>query len=589
MGKIQCTSQRSNHLHWEIIEKSLKNANTPLERKIHDEYHWLKSMYKEKDRIEDKEKLENFVRWYRMAHCDESEKSGKSYNKNTYQNGVDLEKGEKLDQLNRFKKEDSELENYFKWRDISSIDLNPDSSSLSLSSLSGSTIFIDNLYELNLRNFFEKSKSAYTERMMEGGPESFRWLSWVVSVNLPSDRCKDLYINLCLEKLDDQTDTQIKKDLNRTLVEILSTEGLGEVQIKDIRDIKDINQESNLKDPAHNYLYRVLRAFSNIDKEVAYCQGMNFIVGFLLIASDFNETDTFYMILALFSHTYNEKFGIRGFFSEGFPLLRAYCHVFNHFLMEKMPRLRKHFLSLDLPDEVWISKWMQTLFTICLPFEATVRLWDCILAHGIEFIISFSLAFVKQFEQDLLQLEDAFDVIDYFKKVFSRSGGGNKMRKENYIYKGDTNSGFIFTKFEEILIQARKMNISSSSIEFLKREYEKLENINLESVNKGYMIRKQTKKFSVSTNIMCELLPSTLCHTRSVNSNNDNGVVVNTVHTANGANLETINNNIIINNPYNIEVSQDLGEDNIEEGHIEDGIDLKLGLYTFTPKIKMNK
>ena len=79
---------------------------------------------------------------------------------------------------------------------------------------------------------------------------------------------------------------------------------------KENKDIDDFNQCQ---------LYRLLRAFSNNDKEVSYCQGMNFIAGFVLIASDFNQVESFYMLQALFSETFNNSFGIRGFFSENFP------------------------------------------------------------------------------------------------------------------------------------------------------------------------------------------------------------------------------------------------------------------------------
>ena len=45
-------------------------------------------------------------------------------------------------------------------------------------------------------------------------------------------------------------------------------------------------------------LSRILKAIALIDKELSYCQGMNFIVGFLLIITNGNEIEarifTFY-------------------------------------------------------------------------------------------------------------------------------------------------------------------------------------------------------------------------------------------------------------------------------------------------------
>ena len=38
-------------------------------------------------------------------------------------------------------------------------------------------------------------------------------------------------------------------------------------------------------------LYKILKAFWNLDKVIGYCQGMNLIVGFMLIISKFKESD----------------------------------------------------------------------------------------------------------------------------------------------------------------------------------------------------------------------------------------------------------------------------------------------------------
>ena len=175
------------------------------------------------------------------------------------------------------------------------------------------------LIEGNILKFYTNHKSRFMERVFKGPPESLRWLGWLVCGEIPIERKNEFFMQNYYEKLDEKIDNQIKKDLNRTMVEISLTKYTSTHSIDKILN----------EDPTSNFLYRVLRAFSNNDKEVSYCQGMNFIAGFILVASDFNETDTFYMMIALFSETFGSKFGIRGFFSENFPLLKAYILVFN--------------------------------------------------------------------------------------------------------------------------------------------------------------------------------------------------------------------------------------------------------------------
>ena len=74
-----------------------------------------------------------------------------------------------------------------------------------------------------------------------------------------------------------------------------------------IRDIERTfpNQKISKKDlrKKETSLYKVLKAFWNLDKEIGYCQGMNLIVGFMLILSNFNERDTFDLLTCMFSNT----------------------------------------------------------------------------------------------------------------------------------------------------------------------------------------------------------------------------------------------------------------------------------------------
>ena len=84
-------------------------------------------------------------------------------------------------------------------------------------------------------------------------------------------------------------------------------------------------------------------------------------------------------------------------------MLKYYLFLFNYSFEKKLPVLSKHLKSLDIPDEVWISKWFQTLFTICLPFEAICRLWDCLASLGLDFLIKFSIALLQLLEPKLLK------------------------------------------------------------------------------------------------------------------------------------------------------------------------------------------
>jgi hypothetical protein len=452
MGKIQCTSLKQRSDNWLMIERYLNNINTPLDKKIHDEYYSIKNKrHSETDltHIPFNKRMHRFVKWYKMA----SPGGGlDAFNRNM---------SDKLPRTPVKKNISSPLHSMVISEDmyksfvnntdikcrrsmIGSIDFDSNAQSISLNSNIST-----NKVEMNLRNVYLMNRSRFCQKVSKGVPDCFRWLSWMICSQVPEDRSEDLFAHYYKETIDEEIDIQIKKDLNRTLSEIY-----------------DINAEDT-----QNFLYRLLRAFGNLDKVVAYCQGMNFIAGFLLLLSDFNEVDSFYMLINLFSISFSDNFGIRGFYTDDFPLLKAYLYAFDFYFHKKCPVLFKHFKALEIPDEVWIAKWFQTLYTICLPLNVLVRFWDCLFSSGLEFLISFSLGLIQQLEKDLLKLEDAFDVTEFFKKMgpFFTPGGMK-----------------IHLNIEDIIQNAKKYNITRTDVNGLIKEHEKVNKVNLSPLSTKY-------------------------------------------------------------------------------------------------------
>ena len=327
------------------------------------------------------------------------------------------------------------------------------SASGSLNSSHSSTYPI-NQAEIGLREFIISNKTKFLERICKGPPDSFRWIAWIIAAGIELERKEEFYFNLLVEKIDDKTETQIKKDLNRTSTD----EKLFSLEM------------------TKTSLFNVLRAYAICDKEVSYCQGMNFIAAFLLIVSDFNEVDTLHMMIFLFMFN-KSNLGIRGFFMDNFPLLNLYTYQFNHLFEIHFPVLKKHFDKLEIPNELWIAKWFQTLFTICLPLDILIRLWDCILVKGLDFLFNFVLSFIKVLEKDLTKLEDIADISEYFKRI---NPYANNMDMTNTIFELDV---------EAIIKDALNIKISKNLLNKLKLEYEDKFKIDLSYIKVSYDLK----------------------------------------------------------------------------------------------------
>jgi len=261
--------------------------------------------------------------------------------------------------------------------------------------------YSDKVIEERIIAFYLNNKSKFLERVFKGPPDSFRWVSWCIINEIPLERDIHIFNNYLTKDLEKDNKDRIIRDIERTFSD------------------KNINNTELRK--LETSLYNILKAFWNLDNEVGYCQGMNLIVGFLLLLSNGNELDTFYLLISNFSSTFKERkkniFSFRGLFSEEFPLLYFFNFIFDILLEENLPDVKKHLDEMGITYDLWIGQWFQTLFTIILPINWLQRLWDCIYSDNIYFVIKFGIVFTKLIKDDILGKNEEIDIIDFFKDL----------------------------------------------------------------------------------------------------------------------------------------------------------------------------
>lgn len=256
----------------------------------------------------------------------------------------------------------------------------------------------DNTYiEKGVFQFYKRNKSKFIKRVIKGPPKGFILACWIALNKIPIPRLEDVYEYYLHSEIDTTIKEMIVRDIDRTF---------------------PYSEYSQMSINYPDHLFNLLKAFANIDKQIGYCQGMNFIVAFLLILSEWNERDAFFLLIALFSNTFKDKpYSLRGFFIEGFPLLLYFNHLFSIAFEKHLPKLNSHFNSLGIPLDVWAGRWFQTLFTVILPIEWCIRLWNCLFVFSNTFMIKFAIVFIQQFESDLIELNDDQEVMKYFNNI----------------------------------------------------------------------------------------------------------------------------------------------------------------------------
>ena len=313
--------------------------------------------------------------------------------------------------------------------------------------------YSDKSIEEKIITFYSHNKSKFKERLFKGPPDCFRWLSWCIINEIPLERDINIYNNYLVKDLEEVNKNSIIRDIQRTF--------------------SDINIDKDELIKKETSLYNVLKAFWNLDDQIGYCQGMNLLVGFMLLISEGNELDTFYLLISNFSATFNKRkpyeYSLRGLFSEGFPLLAFLNFIFDILLEENIPEIKNHLDEMGITYDLWIGQWFQTLFTIILPLNYLKRIWDCLFSENIYFLVKFGIVFTKMIKNEILEKTEEIDIINFFKDLQKFS-----MFPENKFLEQKSDINTLITKANKIKLDPEEY------IKLYRKRYENYNEFKIE-------------------------------------------------------------------------------------------------------------
>nr|CAD2169074.1 unnamed protein product [Meloidogyne enterolobii] len=210
--------------------------------------------------------------------------------------------------------------------------------------------------------------SKLPERIWKGVPDKFRLLVWMRLLGANELKAKartNLYNDLLIRaRLVSKDIKQIDLDINRTYRDNLA-----------FRRRYDVKQQS---------LFNLLTAYSMLNTEVGYCQGMSQIAAVFLMYMD--EEDAFWC-----------------FFVPGFPKLHRFQNHYDKVLLKYLPRVRKHLDQTGIPP-IYLTKWWFGCFLDRVPFSLTLRLWDVFLYYGDCILIAMAYNIMKMHKKTILKL-----------------------------------------------------------------------------------------------------------------------------------------------------------------------------------------
>ena len=148
----------------------------------------------------------------------------------------------------------------------------------------------------NLDTYITRHNSTFMRRVRKGIPSEFRWKVWRKCLDIENKKIPKFYDSI--KRQPNKWGTLIRTDIGRTFP-----------------------NDPRFDSIAQEILFRILSAYANHNPEVGYCQGMNFIAGFMWLISE-DEEDTFWMFATLMDN------GLQGFYLDQFPMLQKYSSVF---------------------------------------------------------------------------------------------------------------------------------------------------------------------------------------------------------------------------------------------------------------------
>jgi len=159
--------------------------------------------------------------------------------------------------------------------------------------------------------------------------------------------------------------------------------------------------------PGQCGLFNLLKAYSILDPEVGYCQGLPFCVGMLLMHTE--EEPAFQLLKHLM---FSE--GLRKHFNPDMSGLQVSMYQLTRLLAETHPKLYKKLDQLEVDPSLYATPWFLTLFAAHFPLGFVARVFDLLFLEGPSSIIKVSVCLMVELEEMILastSLEELMNVL----------------------------------------------------------------------------------------------------------------------------------------------------------------------------------
>ncbi|XP_019385342.1 PREDICTED: TBC1 domain family member 4 [Crocodylus porosus] len=155
-------------------------------------------------------------------------------------------------------------------------------------------------------------------------------------------------------------------------------------------------------------LFNLLKAYSLLDKEVGYCQGISFVAGVLLL--HMSEEQAFEMLKFLMY-----DLGFRKQYRPDMMSLQIQMYQLSRLLHDYHRDLYNHLEENEISPSLYAAPWFLTLFASQFPLGFVARVFDIIFLQGTEVIFKVALSLLSSQEALIMGCETFENIVDFLK------------------------------------------------------------------------------------------------------------------------------------------------------------------------------
>ncbi|XP_052795623.1 TBC1 domain family member 1-like isoform X2 [Mya arenaria] len=155
-------------------------------------------------------------------------------------------------------------------------------------------------------------------------------------------------------------------------------------------------------------LFNLLKAYSLMDHEVGYCQGLSFVAGILLMHME--ELQAF----EAWKHVmYN--LGLRKQYKTNMIALQIQLYQLTRLLHDNYHDLYEHFEAHDIAPTLYAAPWFLTLFASQFPLGFVSRVFDLIFMQGSEVIFKVAMVLLGNHKELILHCDTFETIVEFIK------------------------------------------------------------------------------------------------------------------------------------------------------------------------------